>query len=75
MWMMQDAIDREQAQYDEIEATSRSSWKRKRQIKKVVYFYEIALASENSRTGRPIPKKIVAKFEATENEKITTSTS
>ena len=70
-----DAIDREQSQYDEIALQLQDRLDEKEEkaenIRKsfATFKREIALASENSRTGRPIPKKIVGKFEATEDEK------
>ncbi len=70
-----DAIDREQSQYDDIALQLQDRLDEKEEkaenIRKsfATFKREIALAAENSRTGRPIPKKIVSKFEATEDEK------
>jgi hypothetical protein len=70
-----DAVEREQAQYDEIALQLQDRLDEKEEKAENIrnsfatFKREIAIASENSRTGRPIPKKIIAKFEDTETEK------
>ena len=72
-----DAIDREQSQYDDIALQLQDRLDEKEEkaenIRKsfATFKREIALAAENSRTGRPIPKKLLVNLRQQKTRKTT----